>query len=127
MWLASVIAAFAGGVYFRIAYYVFPSAIHSFTVQVDGLSSLDGNLYSSQGIAEANKVADFLISSSTSRNKNFDPKVIITPAHGGYTIHYTSGSPVSDFPDDLLSSVQRAVAEVLYNDLQNEAIDQKSR
>lgn len=118
MWFLSVSAAFVGGVYFRIAFYVFPSAVRSFTVKVDGPLSPDGILYSAKGIAKANEAADSLISSSISRRKNYDPRIIITPAYYGYTVHYTSGSPVVDFPEDLLKSVRQVVRDVLNRDLE---------
>jgi hypothetical protein len=120
-----VSAAFVGGVYFRIAYYVFPSAVRSYTVKVDGPSSPDGILYSAKGIAEANKAADSLISSSASIRKNYNPRIFITPAYYGYTVHYTSGSPVVDFPEDLLKSVRQVVEDILDDDLQTKSKDQK--
>ena len=117
MWLFSAMAAFVGGVYFRIAYFVFPSAVRSYTVHVDGSSAPpDGMLYSAKGIAEANKAADSLISSSVTRGRNFDPRIIITPVCYGYTVYYTSGSPVIDFPQGLLESVRVVVKEILQND-----------
>lgn len=127
MWIFSIIAAFVVGFCFRIAYYVFPSAVHSFSVIVHGPMSQDGILFSTKAIIEANKVAESLISSSTMRKRNFNPKVIVAPAYGGYTVSYSSGSPVVDFPEDLLDSVKDAVGEVLESDLRSSHGNKENR
>jgi hypothetical protein len=118
VWLVSVAAAFVGGAYFRIAYYVYPSPIHSYIVGVNGAPSPDGMRYSAKGIAEANSAAKNLISEAGLRRRNFNPEFIVTPELFGYTVHLVSGTDGSEFPSDLLESIKATVHSLLEEDFQ---------
>lgn len=117
-WLISLAAVFAGGVFFRIAYYVYPNPIHSYQVLVDGAPSPDGPRYSAAGIVEANRAAENLILKSGLRRKNFEPEFIVTPEESGYTVHMVSGTDGTNFPSDLLESIQKSTREILESDFE---------
>ena len=117
-WLISVVAAFAGGIYFRVAYYVYPNPIHSYRTHINCAPSPVGERYSAKGIAEANGAAEELILKSNRRRKNFAPAFFITPEDSGYGVHIVSGVDGTEFPRDLLDSVEKTVSEILERDFQ---------
>lgn len=107
IWFLSTITAFVGGVYFRIAYYVSPSALQP----VGHIMQDYGPRPRVESFATANKDVEAFISNLDIRKSTFYPRVIVAPSHIGYTIYVSSGSATRVFPDELLQASIKVIRE----------------